>query len=332
MTTELQKKMTTIRDLLKRSEGQIRAALPKFLTVERMTRIFLTTIQKTPKLLECDQKSLIGAFMQSASLGLECDGILGQAYIIPYGNKANFQIGYKGLLALARRSNEITSFNAQVVYEKDLFEFEYGLHEKLKHVPCMTGERGKLKAAYAVARFKDGGYAFDVMFGSDIEKVRKSSKAQSTKDSPWNTWEEEMWRKTVAKRLTKYLPQAIETQRASQIDERIDMQLDEDIIEVQTGDIKTGLKIAETPKEDQVPQEAQTAGESITVTTGIAKMTEKKGKAPHKILGEGNVIYTTFSDSIATMAQSALEAGLKVNIQHQGDQYNTIETLDLVED
>lgn len=325
MTTELQKKTNTIRELLKKSEGQIRAALPNFLTVERMTRIFLTTIQKTPKLLECDQKSLIGAFMQSAQLGLEPDGILGQAYIIPYGNKAQFQIGYKGLLALARRSGEITSFNAQVVYEKDKFEFEYGLNDKLKHVPCMN-DRGSLIAVYAIARFKDGGYAFDVMFKCDIDKIRKSSKAQSTKDSPWNTWEEEMWRKTVAKRLMKYLPQAIETQRASQIDERIDMQLDEDIIDVQSEDVKPGLKVAEPPKE-----EAVSTPESHTITTGISKITEKKGKAPHKILGDGDIIYTTFSDSIATVAQSALGAGLKVEIQHQGGQDNTIETLDLVE-
>lgn len=326
MTTELQKKTNTIRELLKKSEGQIRAALPNFLTVERMTRIFLTTIQKTPKLLECDQKSLIGAFMQSAQLGLEPDGLLGQAYIIPYGNQAKFQIGYKGLLALARRSGEITSFNAQVVYEKDKFEFEYGLNDKLKHVPCMNGDRGSLIAVYAIARFKDGGYAFDVMFKCDIDKIRKSSKAQSTKDSPWNTWEEEMWRKTVAKRLMKYLPQAIEAQRASQIDERIDMQLDEDIIEVQSEDVKPGLKVAEPPKE-----EAVSTPESHTITTGISKITEKKGKAPHKILSDGDIIYTTFSDSIATVAQSALGAGLKVEIQHQGGQYNTIETLDLVE-
>ncbi len=329
MATELQKKTQTIRELLKKSEGQIKAALPSFLTVGRMVRIFLTTIQKTPKLLECDQKSLIGAFMQAAQLGLEPDGVLGQAYIIPYGNKAQFQIGYKGLLALARRSNEITSFNAQVVYENDTFEFEYGLHEKLKHIPCMNGDRGKLKAAYAIARFKDGGYAFDVMFGSDIAKTRRSSKAQSTKDSPWNTWEEEMWRKTVAKRLTKYLPQAIETQRAAQIDENIDMGIDDNIIDMEPTEVKSTLKIASATKEN--PDKKETSAVAVQVTTSIGKITGKKDTHPHRILGEGDVIYTSYDDNVATLASSAMEAGMQVVITHKGDKYNTIETIDLIE-
>lgn len=331
MSTEMQKKTSTIRDLLVKSATQIRAALPKFLSAERMTRVFMTTIQNNPKLLDCNQKSLIAAFIQSCQLGLEPDGVLGQAYIIPYGNQAKFQIGYKGLLALARRSNEITSFNAQVVYENDVFEFEYGLNEKLKHVPCMNGERGKLIAAYAVARFKDGGYAFDVMFRSDIEKVRKTSKAQSTKDSPWNTWEEEMWRKTIAKRLTKYLPQAIETQRAAQIDEHIDMPIDNNIIDVEPTKVKSGLKVAKPLGEkEEAPPKVENFDQ--VSYTGIAKITEKKDKNPYRILGEEDIIYTTSSDSLVNIARSAFEAGLKVKITHQNDKDNTIEAIDLLED
>lgn len=231
MSNQLKKPIDTIRDLLERSKDQLQMALPKHLTVDRMLRVAITAIQKTPQLLQCDSKSLLGAIMQAAQLGLEPDGVLGQAYLIPYRNgkkncyEAQLQVGYKGLLALARRSGEITSFQAQVVYENDNFDFAFGINERLEHIPATNGNRGDLKAAYAIARFKDSGYAFDVMFKEDIEKIRRASKA-SSKDTPWNTWAEEMWRKTVAKRLCKYLPQSIELQKAAAIDEHIDMGFD----------------------------------------------------------------------------------------------------------
>jgi len=99
----------TIQDLLKRMEPQIRKALPKHLEPERLARIALTEIRKNPKLLECSRESLLGAVMTAAQLGLE-PGVLGHAYLIPYWNnktksyEVQFQIGYKGLLDLVRRS------------------------------------------------------------------------------------------------------------------------------------------------------------------------------------------------------------------------------------
>ena len=170
----------------------------------------------------------MAALMSSAQLGLEPDGILGHAYLIPYKNnkkgiyEAQFQVGYRGLIALARRSGEVESFQAQVVYDNDQFDFAFGLNERLEHIPS-SGNRGKMKAAYAMVKFKDGGHAFDVMFKEDIEKIKKSSKA--SKDGPWVTYESEMWRKTVAKRLAKYLPLSVEFQKAATLDEYVDMGL-----------------------------------------------------------------------------------------------------------
>ena len=118
----------TIQDLLKRMEPQIRKALPKHLEPERLARIALTEIRKNPKLLECSRESLLGAVMTAAQLGLE-PGVLGHAYLIPYWNnktksyEVQFQIGYKGLLDVVRRSGEITSISAHCVYENDEFEF-----------------------------------------------------------------------------------------------------------------------------------------------------------------------------------------------------------------
>ena len=216
----------TIKDLLDKSAGEFERALPRHLDIDRFMRIAFTTIRQNPKLLECSATSLLAAVMQAAQLGLEPDGILGHAYLVPYRNsktgstEAQFQVGYKGLISLARRSGEVRSICAHVVHENDFFDFAYGLHEKLEHKPARS-ERGKSVAAYAIAHFKDGGYAFEVMFSEDIEKIRAKSKAKDA--GPWVDYTEEMWRKTAVRRLAKYLPLSVEFQRAAALDEYADL-------------------------------------------------------------------------------------------------------------
>lgn len=218
--------ITTIKDLLDRSQAEFARALPRHLDIDRFMRIAFTSIRQNPNLLGCTPQSLLAAVMQAAQLGLEPDGILGHAYLVPYKNNksgttdAQFQVGYKGLISLARRSGEVRSICAHVVYENDKFEFAYGLSEKLEHVPA-RGERGNKIAVYAIAHFKDGGYAFEVMFNEDVEKIKKKSRAASS--GPWVDFPDEMWRKTAVRKLAKYLPLSVEFQKAAALDEYVDL-------------------------------------------------------------------------------------------------------------
>jgi recombinational DNA repair protein RecT len=134
--------------------------------------------------------------------------MLGQAYLVPYGKRAQLIIGYRGMLALARRSGDIVSIDAHVVHENDKFEASYGTDGRLHHEQCLTGDPGKVICAYAYARLKDGGYAYDVLPLSELERIRRSSAAASS--GPWKSWPEEMMRKSAVKRLCKYLPLSVE--------------------------------------------------------------------------------------------------------------------------
>ena len=138
------KEKKTMQQLIKSMEGEIAKALPSVMTPERFTRIVLSAISVNPKLAECTPKSFLAAMMQSAQLGLEVNTALGQAYVLPYKNKgvleAQFQLGYKGMIDLAYRS-DVKTIQAHVVYENDEFECEYGLDPKLRHVPA-DGDRG----------------------------------------------------------------------------------------------------------------------------------------------------------------------------------------------
>src|SRR5574344_1528616 len=96
--TPAQRKQDTVRGLLKSMEGEIKNALPAYLPVEKFIRTALTAINSNPKLASCSQESLLAAIMNSAQLGLEFNTPLGEAYLIPYGNRVNFQLGYQGLL------------------------------------------------------------------------------------------------------------------------------------------------------------------------------------------------------------------------------------------
>lgn len=152
---------------MKKMAPRFAEVLPKHMSMDRMSRIALTTIRTNPKLLECKVSSLMGAVMQAVQLGLE-PGLLGHCYILPYKSEATFIIGYKGMIDLARRSGHIQSIYAHAVYENDEFEYELGLHPQLKHKPSF-GDRGEFIGAYAVAHFKDGGHQMEFMPKSEIE-------------------------------------------------------------------------------------------------------------------------------------------------------------------
>lgn len=217
-------KPKTIESLLEQMAPAMAEALPKHMSIDRLTRLTLTTIRTTPQLREASPASLLGAIMQAAQLGLE-PGLLGQCYLLPFRNnkkgitEVQFIIGYKGMIDLARRSGHIQSIYAHSVFENDEFEYELGLENKLKHKPTMEDDKGKFIGAYAVAHFKDGGYQFEFMSKSEIEKRKSRSKAAGSNYSPWATDYEEMAKKTVVRHMWKYLPISVEIQQQVAYDE-----------------------------------------------------------------------------------------------------------------
>ncbi|MFC7364506.1 MULTISPECIES: recombination protein RecT [Bhargavaea] len=220
---QAQKQPKTIEDYLKQMAPAMAEALPKHMNIDRLTRIALTTIRTTPDLRHADPASLLGAVMQAAQLGLE-PGLLGHCYLLPFKNskkgitEVQFIIGYKGMIDLARRSGHIESIYAHSVYENDEFEYELGLDPKLVHRPTMDVNKGQFIGAYAVAKFKDGGYQMEFMSRADIEQRKKRSKAANSSYSPWTTDYEEMAKKTVVRHMWKYLPISIEVQEQVEYD------------------------------------------------------------------------------------------------------------------
>lgn len=226
----------TMQTYIKSMEGEIKKALPSVITPERFTRMVLSAVSTNPKLGACTPSSFLGAMMSAAQLGLEPNTPLGQAYILPYQNKgtleAQFQLGYKGLIDLAYRSGEVEVVQAQIVYENDTFECEYGLAPKLTHVPADT-DRGVPVKVYAMFKTKSGGYGFEVMSMDDVRNhAKKYSKAYSSSYSPWATNFEEMAKKTVLKKCLKYAPLKSDFIKGIVQDGGIKNEISEDMYEV----------------------------------------------------------------------------------------------------
>ena len=206
--------------------------------------------------------------MQCAQLGLEPGGALGHAYLLPFENRkkgvteVQFIVGYRGMIDLARRSGQILSLEARAVYAADKFHVALGLNPDLTHEPAWEADdRGPLRFVYAVAKLKDGGTQFEVMSRAEIERVRAKSRAGQS--GPWVDHFEEMAKKTVIRRLFKYLPVSIELAGAVEQDERVDVDLPQDnplTIDAETGEIDPG---SPQPAEGQ-----QQAGSQDDTPTG----------------------------------------------------------------
>lgn len=247
-----------IKDLIEKNKGEMMKLVPRHLNPERMLKTAQQAATTTPALLDCYVPTFIGAVIQLSQLGLEPNTILGHAYLLPFNNRkadrkdVQVIIGYKGLIELARRSGKVLSIAAHAVYERDEFEFEYGLDEKLKHVPAF-GDRGLLTHFYAVAKLKDGGHAFEVMTRGDVERIRDSG--QGKFNQVWKDHFEQMGRKTVLRRLAKFLPLSIEFSTAVELDNRAEGGQEQNLESVLDGDYN--LVEDDAPQLEEQPEVVQ---------------------------------------------------------------------------
>lgn len=192
--------------MLQNSKGQIAAALPKHMDPDRMLRVALTCFRTNPLLKNCAPASIIKCFVESSQLGLE-PGVQGQAYLVPFGSECTLIPGYRGLLKLARQSDEIALIDAYTVYEGDEFDVELGSTPRLVHKPKFQSENAT--HYYAICRLKTGDFQFVIKSKEQIEKHRDRYSKQP-KGSAWGSSFDEMALKTCLRNLCKRIPQSIE--------------------------------------------------------------------------------------------------------------------------
>lgn len=205
-----------IYSLLPHKMADIAKVLPKHITPERAMRLIGNTLRKNQKLAEAASKNPISFFLavtHISQLGLEIDGRL--AHLVPFGVETVPVIDYKGFVQLALRSGQYSYVHADSICENDEFDFDLG--QVTRHKIDFRKPRGEPFAYYAMARTKDGHSSFCVMTKEEIEKVRLGSPGRSSE--PWTKWYDEMAKKTVFKRLCKWLTLSPELRDAVEADD-----------------------------------------------------------------------------------------------------------------
>lgn len=240
-TKEVATKPRTLKTWLEENKESFIQALPSnTINIDRFIASAAMEIMNNPKLVACSRDSLASALLMSARYGMEVGPLLGQAWLIPYNESVNrngkwdkvmtchFQLGYKGLIVLARRSNTIKTISCEVVYDHDIFEVELGMGRKLTHKIDIREERGDPIAYYCLVELDNGGVQFGVMSKKDIEKHRNLfSKGFDAKDKE-NVWVKNfdaMAMKTVAIKTLKLCPISVEALEAVSREERLDLGL-----------------------------------------------------------------------------------------------------------
>lgn len=208
-------------------KASIATVLPKHMTPDRMVRSAIMAMTRQPKLKDCDQASFFLAMMNLSLYGLEPDGR--RAHLIPFVNRSKkiiecqLVIDYKGLAELVMRSGVVSNIHADLVCENDVFEYDRG--ELRSHRIDFRKPRGAVYAVYCLIRMKDGSEKCEVMSSEDVNDIRDKSQGYkaaikyNNQDHPWIAYWSEMAKKTVFRRLSKWMPLSPEIRDAADLDD-----------------------------------------------------------------------------------------------------------------
>lgn len=216
--------------LRERSELLTRALPEGGPSADQLVTDAATALSTVKDLADCAPRSIIGAVVTCAQLGLRIGGALGQSYVLPFWNtdrncrEATFVLGYKGLVLLAMQSGMVRSITARTVYEREVPRFSLSWHEdrdELRHEPWLLDDKpGEPVLYYARALLPEGGYQITRPVHRDAMRAHRARWVR-IKSGPWfddrgvpGDGFEAMAHKTAAKQLGKWLALSPRARRA----------------------------------------------------------------------------------------------------------------------
>lgn len=168
-------------------------------------------VQNCLALLNTDADKFKGFKNEVIMAGIVRGSILGldffnkECYLVPYGSKLEFMTSYTGQMKLAKKysARPIKEIYAKLICEGDEFEEVISNGEQTINFKPKFPHSDKIIGAFAVVSYKDGGINYEVMTLDELENTRKCSKASNS--PAWKNFPGEMYKKTVIRRLCKYI-------------------------------------------------------------------------------------------------------------------------------
>ncbi len=209
--------------IIEQSETRIADVLPDGMDPKRVVRLAKFAVHRNPALLKCDPVSVIEAIVTASQLGLEINSPIGGAHLVPYAKRCQMIPDYRGLIKLALQNDDCLKLVAREVYEGDLIHIMQGTSESIEHVPLLGGEvrmDDDITGFYAVATLKGGVTVHEYAPKGDVDKIRARSRAGNS--GPWSTDYAAMGKKTMVKRVLKWLDLSPQLALAIEMDNRGD--------------------------------------------------------------------------------------------------------------
>jgi len=165
--------------------------------------------QQSPYLQKCDPQSILNAVVNVARTSITLNPVMRLAYLIPRKNKCVLEFSYMGLVAMLRDNGCIKSISAHIVYEDEEFDYDVA-YNTIKHKPKFAKTEKEHNAremvgVYSRATLLNGEVVFEFMPMWEVDKIKSMSDGSNSKYSAWNTWRDEMIKKSVIKRHFKML-------------------------------------------------------------------------------------------------------------------------------
>ena len=271
MATKDKNYLVAIHEGLDNSLDRQVAALPSSFNKQRFLQNCMTVLQDgTADFSKCDPRSVVRTLMKGAYLGL--DFFNNECYAIPFGDKVQFLTDYKGEIKLAKlySSNPIQDIYAKVVREGDEFIERIENGRQTVSFNPKPFNNGEIIGAFAVCLYKDGGMIYDTMSKAEIEHTRNAfSKAANSK--AWRDSYGEMSKKTVLRRLCKFIDLNFDTAEAMQA---FDDGGDLDVKKANEKEKYVAHNVYDTPEEavvDSVATEVEETVEEPEVADGAEK-------------------------------------------------------------
>ena len=189
--------------------------------------------------------SLQAALTNIAAIGITLNPALKEGYLVPRGNQVCLDISYIGLVKLATDTGAIEWVQAEIVKEKDVFEYQ-GVGKSPIHKMNPFSDRGEVIGVYCIAKLATGEFLSTIMSKQDCDAIRDKS-SQAAKSGPWRDFYEEMLKKTVIKRASKLWPKSERIQQAVEV-----INEHEGIDFSKVPSIDRDAYLSEAPKEDQI--------------------------------------------------------------------------------
>lgn len=229
----------------------------------------LSVVTNNNLLVKASNESIMTAAMKAAVLNLPIEPSLGQAYIVPYGREAQFQLGYKGLIQLAQRSGKYKSINSGVVYKAQFISYN-PLFEELEI--DFTQPQDEVIGYFAAFKLLNG---FEKVTYWTKEQAYAHGKrfSKSFNNGPWKSDFDAMAQKTLLKQIiSKYGPLSIEMEQAIVADNETENEkaapIDVTPQETESLDDVLGNPTAEEPQNKVDISKAETTTPKVDEETG----------------------------------------------------------------